>query len=171
MIPRDRIDPVRHERAYPIGEQQLGSIAVNELGFDAFSTFTFLAAAPVLGQIPPFMIAYTVPERIQRAELRRFALLGHPRGTFLNNVTWTLRITQSGGQEYQQESRISGQAPRPPEDAGARWGPMGSLERPLSITLLLAQGQSLTVSFPHVLQQTAGTPFTIYTRAIGVVYS
>lgn len=168
----DRLHPTGHEKAYPIGEQTLGSIPVNELGFDVIAFGTFLAPSPpIANQVPPAMLVYVTPDSVQKIEIRRFALVGHPRGTFLNNITWSLRINRSVGQEYQQESRAGEVTPRPPEDAGLRWGPMGSLADPMPVTILMGQKERLEVMFTHVLQQVAGTPFTIYTRAVGVVYS
>jgi hypothetical protein len=147
------------------------------VGFDNVTVATF-PLATIIGGIGVYgqVVAYVVPSRVDRAELRQLAVHGHPEGVFQSKCWWQLQIEDGATQEVVFSSQVQTNFPTllsPPITSGFQFGRYGSLQKPQDVFAQLRQGQRLVIPiFGQLgLFNLPPTNLTVYVRARGLIFT
>jgi hypothetical protein len=135
----------------------------------------FPAATEIAGGLAVFgpLLIYTVPARVDGAEIRELAVQSSIEGRFSSQCWWQLQIEEGATQEVVFYTEGAPAAlftgAYPPRTSGFQFGRYGSLHKPEKLTVQLRQGQRViipifTVSGVQLLN------LTVYVRVRGVIF-
>lgn len=163
------------------GSPESNSIAptpTKAIGFDetAFAVFTSTVVGSGIGRFGSFVIL-TVPQQIERVEIKKLAVYGSPEGFVLSETWWALQLAGGAVQEFVPETNYltnatlsDGGFHDQPTVGGVRFTRYGSLEHPQDVAIEIRQSGTLEVV---VFTRFAGTirrPVTYWARVAGSIH-
>lgn len=151
------------------------------LGFDQTRAITMVTNTPkgAIGVYPPVTVL-RVPEAIEKAEIRKLAVMATPTGFFLGKCWWALQIETGAPQEFSlltelaDNTGLTGAFPPVPTGqtivSGIRYTAYGSLQEPQDLVVQLAADANVQLAVWSE-SGSGGVPLTVYVRVQGYVFN